>query len=151
MYSKIAVVSVVTDVLISLLYHYEETWKTTSDQLQLWWITKSGDVKVVYPLHNICHKLVNIKCEETNVIKVLPDIHSLTRRDTVSKLGSKVAATKLVHLFYLLQGFGSEKLTEDMISNVELVTFHELRFEFCHKSMSNIDLEKLPCSSDVIK
>ena len=58
LYSKIAVASVDTDLLISLLYHYEETWKTTSDQLQVWWITKSGDVKVVYPLHNICHKLV---------------------------------------------------------------------------------------------
>ena len=44
LHSKIAVASVDTGILISLLYHYEKTWKTTSDQLQLWWITKSGDV-----------------------------------------------------------------------------------------------------------
>ena len=84
----------------------------------------------MYPLHNICHKLVNIKYEETTFIKVLPNIQSLTGCVTVSKLGSKVAATKLVHLFYIFQGFGSEKLTGDMISNVE-------RFQVCCVSKSS--------------
>ena len=49
-----------TDIFISLFYRYSETWKAVANQLLLWWVSKSGQEKIVYPVHNMCRRYSNI-------------------------------------------------------------------------------------------
>ena len=80
------------------------------------------------------------------------------------RISTKPAVLKKRDMFHLLEGFGSEPLSETMLENAEYFlvtaiakganhckTFNELRVESYYKFKSSLNLGKLPCNSENIR
>ena len=162
---SIIVASPDTDVLVSLIYHYNNTWGYMNHDNKLWCLTKSGGSRQIYPIHELCSALKQpFTSVRPNLINVLPALHALTGCDTTSKIGTKLPPTKLLNSFSLIENFGKLPLNADMILKAEkflvhcllkssekkICTFDELRYEFYHNNLVDTNLTKLPCTSGSI-
>ena len=108
--------SVGTDVLVCLLYHFTVSWRNLGLK-ELWLIYNSGMRRVILPLHDICSAL------RDDLIKCLPAVHALTRCGTTSKIATKSAALNTVQKLRnssLVQDFNSPQLTESSIQMAEI-------------------------------
>ena len=91
-----------------------------------------------------------------DVISILPPVHALSGCDSMSKIGGKKTALKVVEsgLAESPSEFGKQPLSELQISNAKhflvkcynqkpkAMTFDDLRYEECHSNAFNFDLEK---------
>ena len=124
-----------TDVFVNLIFHFHKTW-----QLQKLFVKlgKRKNKKTV-PVHLLVDQLDN------NLVSCLPAIHALSGCDSTSKVGPKLSGMKASMDLSLLEGFGVEELSPQMISNAEkfLVsglkktdcsTFDEYRWEQYHNA-----------------
>ena len=152
-----------TDILVSLLYHFNNEW----NGLNLFLMKNSSALKVpgkkqweVFPLLDVVSHFGD------PVISQLPAGHALTGCDTVAKVGTKAAMLKTLMSEeddHMLLDFGRDRLDNDMLALAEKFlikviskkhsscdTFNQLR----HKMFLRLDKKKLtelPCSSDEIR
>ena len=83
---KITVLSNDTDVIVGLIYHYNEF---RNDGLkELWFRAGLGTTTKYIPIHTFVDKLGDSMCTQ------LPAMHCLTGRDANSKFGTKLSAIK---------------------------------------------------------
>lgn len=148
---KVLVVSPDTDVLVCLIYHVQETWHFEELYLRL----GSGKSKKFVAIHEMAKNI------RPSLVQHFPSYHALTGCDTTSKVGAKLSCfTKSLNL-ELLNGFGEQPLTEEMIISAEkflLQTLHkhrdaesfdEYRYAQYH-DMNSLDFRKLVCCSSTI-
>ena len=107
---KVLVLSSDTDVLVSFIYHLKSSWNQLESLYMRLGMGKTGKT---FPLHVLIREL------DTNLIKMLPALHSLSGCDTTSKVGSKLACFKMSLNLELLEGFGIQPLTPNMSSKAE--------------------------------
>ena len=151
-YKKVLIVSPDTDVFVCLLYHLQETWELE----ELFMRIGSGKSTKTVPLHSVVKNL------NASLVKHLPSIHALTGCDTTSKVGGKVSCfTKSLNL-ELLEGFGSDSLSEEMLDGAEqfllatltkardVKSFDDYRYEQYH-DMKALGFGKLVCCSPTIR
>lgn len=79
---RIIVVSPDTDVIVCLLYHFEETFHLNG-LLELWVLCGQGKTCRALPIHTLSKYIPH------NVIHVLPAVHALTGCDSTSKISTK--------------------------------------------------------------
>ena len=140
-----------TDVFVNLIFHFHKTW-----QLQKLFVKlgKRKNKKTV-PVHLLVDQLDN------NLVSCLPAIHALSGCDSTSKVGPKLSGMKASMDLSLLEGFGVEELSPQMISNAEkfLVsglkktdcsTFDEYRWEQYHNAKKELDFNQLVCCSSTL-
>ena len=140
-----------TDVFVNLIFHFHKTW-----QLQKLFVKlgKRKNKKAV-PVHLLVDQLDN------NLVSCLPAIHALSGCDSTSKVGPKLSGMKASMDLSLLEGFGVEELSPQMISNAEkfLVsglkktdcsTFDEYRWEQYHNAKKELDFNQLVCCSSTL-
>ena len=106
---SVLVVSPDTDVFINLLFHLKKTW----DFQKLFVNLGSGKNKKFIPIHKLVDELSN------NLVLCLPAIHALNGCDSTSKVGPKLSGMKVSMDLSLLEGFGVEELSPQMIDNAE--------------------------------
>ena len=139
------------------MYHFKYTF---SEKIKKLWIIcgKSGN-KVVVPVHTLVTTL------SADIISVLPAVHALTGCDTTSKISTKKAVLKTVFKGHCnkLSNFGKSPITEEMTVSAEafLVScltkqegvdnFNLLRYMKYQQNVHQLDLAKLPCTSESIK
>ena len=162
MAGSVAVLSPDTDVLVSLLFHLQNSWQG----LELLLMRNGSAIKVAGKKQWEAFHLSDIVTHfGSSVISQLPAGHALTGCDTVAKIGTKSAMLKL-----LVQGndeqlvnFGRERLDNDLLAAAEkflvqviskkysaCANFNELRTKlFLHSK--NKKLTELPCCSDEIR
>ena len=140
-----------TDVFVNLIFHFHKTW-----QLQKLFVKlgKRKNKKTV-PVYLLVDQLDN------NLVSCLPAIHALSGCDSTSKVGPKLSGMKASMDLSLLEGFGVEELSPQMISNAEkfLVsglkntdcsTFDEYRWEQYHNAKKELDFNQLVCCSSTL-
>ena len=82
-FSKVVIASSDTDVFVCALYHFSRWIYSGLNEL---WTISGKSVSITF---TPVHKLVNVM--DSNVIDVLPAVHTLTGCDTTSKVGTKSA------------------------------------------------------------
>ena len=115
-HGSISVVTNDTDIFVVLLYHLNNNEKN----LNLF-LFRKGQIKIpgklqneLIPLHLLIPDL------DPNVENQLPAGHSLTRCDTVAKVGTKNALLKALEKDYsLISSFGHDRLDGDAIRDAE--------------------------------
>ena len=140
-----------TDVFVNLIFHFHKTW-----QLQKLFVKlgKRKNKKTI-PVHLLVDQLDN------NLVSCLPAIHALSGCDSTSKVGPKLSGMKASMDLSLLEGFGVEELSPQMISNAEkfLVsglkktdcsTVDEYRWEQYHNAKKELDFNLLVCCSSTL-
>ena len=149
---SVLVVSPDTDVFINLLFYFMKT----RDLQKLFVNLGSGKNKKFVPIHKLVDELSN------NLVLCLPAIHALSGCNSTSKAGPKLSGMKTSMDLSLLEGFGVEELSPQMIYNAEsfLVsglkktdcsTFDENRWEQYYNSRTELDFNKLVCCSSTIR
>ena len=137
-----------TDVVVSLLYHYGESWANMG--LKHLWLNKgSGTKRKIHPIHSLVYDIGH------DIVKYMPAAHALTGADTTSNVGTKDSLIKTAKNFKLLDGFGLSELSEEMFQKVEkcLVycfastktdcnSFNELRVKLYNTYSKNFDFQK---------
>ena len=112
-YQKIVIASPDTDVFISAHHHFSR-W-IFFGLVELWVLSGKSDSRLAAPLHDI------VETMHSNVVDILPAVHSLTGCDTTSKVGTKLSALQTARELgheYLLT-FGRSEISEDMISSAD--------------------------------
>ena len=150
---SVLVYSADTDVLISLIYHYQINF--TLEELYVM-LGGTRSTKKTVPLHKLVKNLNPI------LIDCLPAVHALTGCDTTSRVGPKTAVlTKDVDL-ELIQLFGKgPQVTEEDIKNAEVFllqilgqkefkSFNEYRVHQHFDAQKNLTLDKIVCCSSTI-
>jgi len=141
-----------TDVFVNLIFHFKKTW-----QLQKLFV-KLGNRKSrnTVPVHLLVDQLNN------NLVSCLPAIHALSGCDSTSKVRSTLSGMKASVDLSLLEGFGAEELSAQMMSNAEkfLVsglkktdysTSDEYRWEQYHNSEKELDFNQFVCCSSTLQ
>ena len=142
-----------TDVFVSMLYNYENTWHERSLQ-ELWQLYN----ELVSPVQSAASVL------GIENVKILPAIHALSGCDTTSNIGTKNKAFKMSKLNRFQVGlakFGEDIVTEEIIELVEeflikalatnevkavgVKSFDAFRYFVFHIRKKNIELDILPC------
>ena len=159
---SVAVLSPDTDVLVSLLFHIQNTWQG----LELLLMRNGSAIKVSGKKQwEFFHLSDVIAHFGSSVINQLPAAHALTGCDTVAKIGTKAAMLRLLvqENDEPLTNFGRDRMDSDMLASAEkfliqvlskkysaCVNFNELRTKlFLHSK--NKKLTELPCCSDEIR
>ena len=155
-FENIVIASQDTDVLVTALYNHKFHWSTTN----LWILYGSNSNPDILSVNELTDVL------DTSVVGILPAAHALTGCDSTSKVSTKNNLIKHVtdgKYNRYIENFGIEDLDKDMIaaaefflvrlfSDVEDVkTFNDLRYSVYHKNSANLDLGKLPCTSNAIE
>ena len=111
----VIVASADTDVLICLLYHFNQTWND-GGLFELWVLCGQGNTGRAVPIHNLVVEMSSIW------VSVLPAVHTLTGCDTTSKVSTKHAAFKVAEQdgSELIKDFGKLQLTSDMDHKAEM-------------------------------
>ena len=153
--TNVVIASQDTDVLVSAIYHFKNTF--AAQLREMWIISGKSGAYIVVPLHILSERI------SPDVIKVLPAIHALSGCDSTSKVGGTKKAVLKTILQYdcnKLIAFGKSPLTDEMIAHAELFllrclskkedigTFDALRSMIYHTNSQQLNLEKLPCTSN---
>ena len=147
-YSRVIVASADIDVFVCLLFNF--THWVHLDIKELWMLCGQGTPTQYVPIHTL-------------VVSVLPAVHALGGCDTSSKVGTKRASLNFAqeYGFKKLFRFGIGQLTEEMLSSAERLLVNcisksrdfetdDLRYKAFHKHSFQLDIEKLPCTSNAI-
>ena len=150
---NILIASSDTDVFVCAVYYFHKVFQSNGLK-QLWILFGSGQTARYVPLHELSEAL------DKQVIETLPAIHSLTGCDTTSKFGTKHSAlTQAKDCAYIIQEFGREELTDNMIEKAEeyltrvlskgFKEMDDLRTSKYHQ-MKKLDFTKLPPASWIV-
>lgn len=148
---NVLVYSTDTDVFVSLIYHYQQSFNLEKLYIML---GGSRKTKKTVPIHLL------VKCLDPLLVKCLPAVHALTGSDTTSKVGTKDAVLKKKLDFHLLQNFGKDNdITEIDVINTEKFlmqvlgyqgTFDQFRIVQFYDAGKKLTLENMVCCSKTI-
>ena len=151
-YKKFVILSNDTDVLV-LLLHYFKRFKENGIK-KVWIRISSGATRRHIPIHHLYSRMPK------PLINVLLAAHIGTGCDTLSRIGTKLAALNAIPEMYL-DGFGQGQLTEEQVkkceeylvkvlkSNSDCTTFDALRVMEYTKNDTVFDLP--PTSHSIVK
>ena len=154
-YGSVVIASRDTDIFVSALHHFCKL--KYLDLEELWFVSGQGNSRTFFPINDLANNL------DSDLVEVLPVIHTLTGCDTASKVGTKSRAVREgAGCYHLLYAFGRVALSDEMIADAETFllkcitkhdvdTFHELRFIVYHEKYLELDIERFPPTSDNIR
>ena len=153
---SVVIASLDTDIFACALHHFSQLVYFGLNEF--WFVSGRRNSLTIVPIHDLVKKI------STDIIEILPAVHTLTGCDTTNKIGTKATALKTGNAcgYEHLCFFGKHELMNEMIyntrqfvlrciSNEKLDSFDDLNYDVYNKKLQEFHLEKFPATIGAIK